>query len=353
MNKKFSIVAALSLSLLAVSACKKDKKEDSDKGDTPAAKVSDTKGGETPTEVKPEIGKTAVAAAAKGDLWNHMPVETEIVVAIDMGNLTGSGLWKQYGPMIAAAAGEKLSVVKEKCGFDVMTTLQGIHMGFNSDNDKEPVIIVRGIERSVASKCIVAMAENEGEKVAVSQDGALTIVKAEKEEDSQMIAWVDDKTAIMVPKKMDKDYLAARIAGTDGLSGNKDLMAIVGKAKRDAPIWFAGKFKDGSKAAEGIKGMAEGKAIAGVFGGIGFEKGIEIALGAEFVNEADVAGAKAKIDQLLPMGKMMAGPAAPLLDKIKIAAAGKDLTINIDLSEADLATLTQLAGPMLGGMMGK
>ncbi len=352
MNKKFSIVAALSLSLFVASACSKDKKEDSDKGDSPSAKVSDTKGGDTPTEVKPEAAKPGTTAVA-GDIWGHMPADTEMVLALDVGSLTQSNLWKQYGGMATAAASEKLELIKEKCGIDLLTTFKSVHVGFNSDKEV-PVIIVKGVERSVAGKCIVAMAESEGKKVTVTQEGPITIVKPEEEgKDGMLIGWVDDATAIIVKGDTDKDSVLARIAGKDGLDSNAGLMAMVGKAKQGAPIWFAAKFKAGSKAATQIKGMAEGKEISGVFGGVGFEKGIEIALGAEFANEADVTASKAKLDQIIPMGKMMAGPAAPLLDKVKIAASGKDLTINIDLSEADLTILTQMAGPMLGGMMGR
>ena len=352
MNKKFSIVAALSLSLFVASACSKDKKEDSDKGDSPAAKVSDTKGGDTPTEVKPEAAKSGTTAAA-GDIWSHMPADTEMVLALDIGSLTKSNLWKQYGGMATAAASEKLELVKEKCGIDLLTSFKSVHVGFNSDKEA-PIFIVKGIERSVAGKCIVAIAESEGEKVTVTEEGPITIAKPEKDgKDGMLIGWIDDTTAIVVKGDTDKDSVLARIAGKDGLSGNAGLMTMVGKAKQGAPIWFAANFKEGSKAAKQIQGMAEGKAIAGVFGGIGFEKGIEIALGAEFANEADVTAAKAKIDGILPMGKMMAGPAAPLLDKVKIAVSGKDLTINIDLTEADLTILTQMAGPLLGGMMGR
>ncbi len=353
MNKKFSIVAALSLSLFVASACSKDKKEDSDKGDSPAAKVSDTKGGDTPTEVKPEADKPGATAAVAGDIWSHMPADTEMVLALDVGTLLKSNMWKQYGGMATAAAGEKLDLVKEKCGIDLLTSFKSVHVGLNSDKEA-PIIIVKGIERSVAGKCIVAMAESEGKKVTVTEEGPITIAKPEEEgKDGMLVGWVDDTTAIIVKGDTGKEFVLARIAGKDGLSGNAGLMAMVGKAKQDGPIWFAGKFKEGSKAFEQAKGMTQGKALSGVFGGLGFQAGVEIAIGIEFVSESDASAAKGQIDMILPMAKGSIGPAGALLDKVKIATSGKDLTVDIALTSKDLEMIKNMAAPMLGGMMGR
>ncbi len=348
MNKKLSIVAALSLSLLAFSSCKKDKKEEGKEADT-TAKVTGEKG-DKPTEVKPEANKPDAvkpAAEVKG-VWKHIPASSEIVVSINVGKIMESSLWKAYGPMAMAKADDKLKLVKEKCGFDPLTAFSSIQMGMDSDNGKEPTIVIQGIERAAAQKCMIALAESEGEKVEITEDGPISIVKSDKE--TTGLAWVNDTTVILTPKQADKEYLLARIAGTDGVDSNAALMAIVGKAKQSAPFWFAASLKEGSKASKSAKGATQGKEPTAFYGAVGFDKGIELAVGATFKTAEEAASLKAEMEQLLPMGKGMLPAAGPIIDKVKIGNAGNDLTIALELTEADIETLKKAAGPMMGGM---
>ena len=344
MKHNLSIATALALSLLVVPACKKDKKEDSNKPATSEKAGGDTKakGGDKGTAEKGNSPGTAAA----GDMMAHFPADTEIVVAFNIANLTGSKMWKDYGDAAMAKASKELGEFKETCGFDPITTIKSVHMGINSAKSEEPVMIVNGFAREQLTTCATAMAAKEGKKVEITEEGKFTFITHEDKKTT--IAWVDGTTMLLVPNKDDKAYLEARIAGKDGLKGNAGFETAAGKAKQSAPIWFAGNFAAGSPAATGAGAM--GAAPTGFYGSIGFTDGLDFDLGVTFADAKSAEETLNMAKPMLGMAKGQLGPAGDIVDNLKLATKGADMTVGLKLTEADIEKLKALAGPMLGGM---
>tara|TARA_R110002096_G_scaffold433381_2_gene651988 strand:- start:29681 stop:30712 length:1032 start_codon:yes stop_codon:yes gene_type:complete len=343
MKHNLSIATALALSLLVVPACKKDKKEGADKTETSEKAGGDTKakGGDKGTAEK---GNSPGAAVA-GDMMAHFPADTEIVMAFNIPSLIGSKMWKDYGDTAMAKVSKELGEFKETCGFDPITTIKTVHMGINSAKSEEPVMIVNGFAREQLTTCATAMAAKEGKQVEITEEGKFTIVSHEGK--TTTIAWVDATTMLLVPKKDDKAYLEARMAGKDGLKGNAGFETAAGKANQSAPIWFAGNFAAGSPAGRGV-GM--GAAPKGFYGSLGFADGLDFNLGVTFADAKSAEETLNMAKPLLSIGKSKLGPAADIVDNLKLATNGADMTVGLKLTEADIAKLKTLAGPILGGM---
>ncbi len=344
MKHNLSIATALALSLLVVPACKKDKKEGSDKTET-----SEKAGGDTKT--KAEKGSTdkgsSPGAAASAGMMSHFPADTEIVVAFNIANLTSSKMWKDYGDAAMANAAKELGEFKETCGFDPITTIKSVHLGINSAKGEEPVMIINGFARKQLTDCATAMAAKEGEKIEITEEGKYTFI-TNKNAEKTAIGWVDDTTMLLVPNKDDKAFLEERMAGKNGLKGNAGFETAAGKAKQAAPIWFAGNFADGSPAASGMGAM--GAAPKGFYGSIGFTDGIDFDLGVTFADAKSAEETLNMAKPMLGMAKGQLGPAGDIVDKLQMATKGADMTVGLKLTDADVEKLKALAGPMLGGM---
>ncbi len=343
MKHNLSIATALALSLLVAPACSKDKK--GDKGET-AEKASESKaksGEKTSAEKKGSPG-----ALAPADVLSHFPADTEIVISFNVAGLTGSSMWKQYGEAAMANASKELGEFKDTCGFDPITTLKSMHVGINSAKSDDPVLIVNGFARGTLMDCAKKMSEKEGEKVKITEDGKFTVLTGD--DGTTAVAWINDTTLIVVPKKNDKAYLQARLDGKDGLKGNTAFTATAAKAKQGAPIWFAGNFAEGSPAASGMGAM--GAAPKGFYGSIGFSDGIDFALGMSFADAAAAEQTLGMAKSMLPMAKGPLGPAGDILDKLQLATKDADMTIGLKLTDADVEKLKGAAGGILGGMGG-
>lgn len=350
MKKTISIALFAVMGLAVGSSCKKDddKKAADPKAET-AEKVT-TPTTETPpaTEVKAPV---EVAKASHPDVLGHLPADTEVVISLSFTTLATTPLWNQYSAMAMDSMSKELTEIKETCGFDPMTTLNSVVVGVNSSRDEEPVVIISGFERKGLTECFKSMAEKEKEKLSITEDGAITIIKGSKKKGkNQTIGWINDTTMIMVPKKNDKKWIEARIAKTDGLDTSKGFASIADSANKGEPVWFAVRAKEGSPMAKGLASMTMGSNPLGAYGSVGFNDGLQLNVGARF---ADAKAATSLLEQVKPMIGMLKpqlGPAASMLDKLVLATADADLTLNLNLSSGDLEHISKMAAPM---MMGK
>jgi hypothetical protein len=245
-----------------------------------------------------------------------------------------------------ASVSKELTEVKGACGFDPIAALQGVYVGVNTAKSDDPVVVVNGFHRDQLEKCFGAMAEKDGEKVEVTRDGAITMVKSSDKD--QAIGWINDSTMVMVPNQSDAAFLKERIAGTGGLGDNPDFSSVLGAADQSAPLWFAGHFQDGSPAADGLGKMMMGAKPLGFYGNLGFAEGLQVDVGLRFGTAEEASQLLEKVKPMLGVAKGQLGPAGKLVDKLQLAAADKDMTVKLSLSNADLEQLQQLAGPMLG-----
>ncbi|MCP4446513.1 MAG: hypothetical protein GY811_14380 [Myxococcales bacterium] len=342
MKQNLSIATALAMSLLVAPACSKDKK-DGDKGETAQKMGGDSK-------AKGGDKGNSSGAAASGDIMSHFPANTEVVLALNMASLTGSKMWKQYGDAAMANAPKELGEFKETCGFDPVSTIQSVHMGINAANKDQPLIIVSGFARGKLTECVKKMAKKEGEKIEITEDGKFTFMSGDGPDKKTAIVWISDSTLMLVPNMSDKDYLQARLDGKDGLNGNADFNTAAGKAKQGAPIWFAASFGADSEIAAEMGAM--GTAPKALYGSVGFTDGVDFALGVTF---ADAKSAEDTLNMAKPMlglAKESLGSAADIVDKLKLATSGADMTVSLKLTDADVNKLKALAGQMLGSLGG-
>ena len=319
-------LAALMIASLATFGCSKDK-ESSASG-----------------------GKASADATAAFALFAK---DSNMVVGINMTQLTSSDIYKKFKPMLdqqIEQAGDDFKDFKAKCGIDPMKDFKSMIIGGKAGADMEPdektmLVVVKGPERPKMVECGKKMSEEKGGTVA--EEGNFTKV-TKKDGEVQWIGWLDNNTMVVAPK-MDKAGLEARMAGKDGLSGNKEMMDLLGNTDQTASLWFA-MAPDG-----GIKPPAGGMPMPAMdfkaaFGSISTKSGVKIDVGAR-TGSADSASKlkkelQGKIKEIKPMADMMG--AGKYVDKLKLSSNGPDLLAKMSLSMKDIEELQKLAGKGMG-----
>ncbi len=335
---------ALASALAFFPACSKEKKPEAEK----AATDESGKASESP-DTKAKLAKSAKRIALTpgtvspelGPILKHMPQDTEILVSMNLAKLTSTPLWQKVGPAAIAKAGGGLAQAKETCGFDPISKLTSVHFGINSSRDSEPVVVVKGLSRGPLIACIKSLAKLKDAVVDVTDEGNFTIVKGKEEGETQAVVWIDESTLLLVPGKVDKEYLQARLDGKNGLIGNADFTQSAGKANQSAPIWFAASFGASSKAAKGMALM--GGQPTAVYGSVGFEDGLQLAVGVTFDNETIARSSLATAKNMIGMGKGAMGPLAGLVDKVAMTTDGADLKVSLSMTKQEVEQLSNMA----------
>lgn len=224
-----------------------------------------------------------------------------------------------------------------------------LQVGVDSADSEKPTVLVRGLEKAQVKTCFEGMAKKEGDKVKVEEDGDFLKVTNEKSEET-LIGWVDDKTMVLAPNQADKAALQARIDGKDGLDSHKAFADVASAANQGASVWFAVSPRDGTELAKGMSQNPLQVAPQGLYGSLDFKSGLGLDLGVRFASADEAAGAKEKVMPMIGQMKPMLGPAAAMVDKLKVATSGNDMTVNLNLTNKDMEQMQQMLGPMMGGM---
>lgn len=335
------IALSLLLPFLVLSACSKEKKAEPDKA---VATASDTV-----TATKDEVAGAAdmialvptAASAELASILKYMPIDTEILVAVNLVSLTGTPLWNKLGPAAIAKAGASWDNAKATCGFNPVLSLSSVHLGFNSKGGGEPVIIAKGLSRKPLVACIEKLVSQRKDELEVSEEGNFTIVKGKKDGESQTVIWLDDTTLLLVPGKADKAYLQARFDGKDNLAGNADILFPAAKANQSSPIWFAGKFGVSSKAAKKMASM--GSQPKALYGSVAFVDGVQFSLGVTFENEEGAKSTLGQVKAMMGVAKGSLGALAGLVDKTQLTTDGSDLKLSLNMNKDEVDQLSNMA----------
>jgi hypothetical protein len=319
---------AVVLAVGAVSACKKDDKSDPVAGALGGSAVPGTS-----------------ASPASGDDLALLPVDSEIVIGINVAQLQDSALWKQFvGPALDKARTQgkvdKLKEIQDKCGFDPVTSIKSVSIGVkNTSNDKpDGVFVVHGVDKAKAASCVDKMkAEAAANGTEITKDGDVYLVKNKDKGDTTGIVFVNDTTAVMVVG--DKGATAASVkavaAGGGALKTSPTFVEMYSKVKTTDSVWFVVNGKLLEKAA------AIGTKPKAVFGSLNVSDGLALDTRIK-VDSPDVAA------QLAGKIKEQTAQAAAMVDKIDVASDADVVKLNVVLSNQKLQALITQFGALFG-----
>ncbi len=337
------VVLTVGIAALAFAGCDKDKK-DKKGGDTPAAKGGGEAAG--PGAARAKGGGSAKSA------FNLLPSSSNMVLGINVGALRGTALWKQYAPMIKQQAGEEFKEFTATCGIDPFTAVDSVVIGGDTANEKNMVVAIKGnVPKAKVLECAKKMAEKEGEKIEIKEDGDL-VGFSEDGGDTMWVAWLADGTIVTGGgAENNPDWLKGVISGKDSITSNKEFMGLVNSTDSNASVWFAMQPPADDNP---FQGMPTGEPPTALFASVDLKSGLKLDAGMRF-KSAD--GAKALAEQAnAAMGGMKSDPnVGKYIEKTKVSTSGNDLIVKIDLNQAEFDELMQQLQqqlPMLMMMMG-
>ncbi len=154
------------------------------------------------------------------DAARHHAADTQFILAVRARALLES---KPIGSVLLAQRDNKglapLLVVARLCQIDIFHDIDWLTFGIaDLEGDAFDVIISGNLDREKFDACAA--------KLSV---------------DASAVGWIDDRTLLMTSRKgADKNWIEARVAGTDSFADDPGKAAMLSRVDRASTIWFAG-----------------------------------------------------------------------------------------------------------------
>jgi hypothetical protein len=333
--RRGSPVLALVGALVFVGACKKDdKKADPATGQTAGD-----------SSAKPASGTASMAAGAV-DLA-LLPLDSELVVGINLSQILQSALWKQFvEPKIMTPENtKKLADFKTQCGFDPTTAVKTMSIGLKGlANDKpDGVVVIHGVDKAKLWSCLDTMkAEMAKDGTEYTKDGDVAMFKNTKGGPPVALTFTNDTTAVgVIGDQATPAGVKAVTAGNSALKSSPPFLDMYTKVKTTDSLWLL--MNGNAKVLDKMSTM--GIKAKAVFGSLNVTDGLSLDMRLR-LESPDAA------TQLTTMSKQQMAQAAKMFDQIDVAADGSDVKYTVVLSNQKLQQLIAQFGPMLGAFGG-
>ncbi|MEM9488465.1 MAG: hypothetical protein AAGC55_04945 [Myxococcota bacterium] len=322
-------LAVLAVLALAASGCSKEEKKEEAAKDEAASPAEGDKAAKA-VEKAPGAARAVAGSMGKSG-FAIMDKESNLVLGFSLAKVTASALWKQFGPLVMAQAGEDYQKFKATCGMDPMTAIESVIIGGKIDDEDSMVFVMNGVTRSQLIDCGKKMAAAEGEKIEIADEGKLTKV-VDKEGQTMYLGWLDDKTMVGSPKGEDKAVVEGILAGKGGLDGNAEMMNLLGNTDTNGALWFA-------VSDTGDMGSGGPVKFNAAYGTVSFEGGLKLDVGMRTASAEDATKA---VDELTKqLAGLKGGPTGKFVSKLQLKANEADVIAQLSLTDAELMELIQ------------
>ncbi|HEY0477458.1 MAG TPA: hypothetical protein VGD37_08025 [Kofleriaceae bacterium] len=318
------LVVMLGLGLLA--ACKKDDKS------------SPAPGGDKTAETSAQGG------AATGDDLSYLPVDSELVLGMNVSQLRQSSLWKQFvePKLMTGETQQKLAEFKAKCGgYDMMNAVRSASLGLKNLTTAPPtgVVVVHGLDKTKTLDCIE---KNKGEIVneggEVKREGDVLLLK-DKRGQTSALSFLNDSTLLVgLGDNATAAGMKAVAAGGSTLKSSPKFLEMYKKVNTGDSLWLLVNGRLLDKAPMGMKARA-------VFGSINVTSGLGVDLRVQFESP----------DQATQAAGMLNGQAKQAqayVDKAEFTSDGAELHASVMMSQQKLQALISQLGGLLGAFAG-
>jgi hypothetical protein len=291
----------------------------------------------------------AACKGGGGDAAKFIPEAATMVGGIDLAGVQGTQSWKDNKAMVESQGKEMLDAMSAcNLGLDKWKSLTFGVDPAGGDEKMAAVVVADGVGKKENLDCAAGKIKekNGGKDPWTAENEGKTL----KMEDGQVAYVVDDNTIVVSGKAWAADV--EKLTKGEGKSAfDGALKDVIGRTNTGKHVWFAGKLPDDAKGAAKMLGdVGEPQDVAGW---LDLSGGVEawIAIGFKSGDEATKAkdAAQTQFDAFKGMAGQMGVPQA-VVDSVKFDTKDTAATVSAKISDADLKTLQEKAGGLMGGM---
>ncbi len=297
---------------------------------------------------KKDEGKSAesgggASASTNKDL-DVIPVESELVLGVDLAQAQKSALFQEYAAPAMTRSGDLQKIIetlKTKCDIDPMTAATRLTAGIKDVSSRNPdvVAVLHGIEKAKALPCIDQVKDQlAAEKIEVVKDGDVVVLKSDRGD--LAFTFTGDTTVVMVAGPgANKERVLVVAAGKSTLKTSKEFNDMYSRVQTSHTVWTVlnGKTPAVAKLLEQVN--VKSKAI---FGSTNLTDKLEV--NGRIRVESD--------DQAKKLAELMKSAAAyieKMAEKLEIETDSADVRFTVVFTPKQLKNVLAVVGPLLSG----
>jgi len=266
-------------------------------------------------------------AAAENDPLAFLPLESDVVIGLDARQILGSGLWRYLEPRLMQRFGGGLAELRQACGYDLLAALRSVTVGVRLGSSTEGVIVLRGLPRDRTTACLARGVAGRGP--ARIEGGVITVPGASPDEPPASMAFAGAATLVLGSTRA---ALAAALSAGAPLRRSPAFFELWSRVDARRAAWLV---------ANGNSSVFDRLSALGVrpralLGSISLASGLALT-GRLRLGSPDEAA------QLSSLAQAQSGALQGMAGRLEIGAEGSDVTVQVELSEAQLETLAGLA----------
>jgi len=290
-------------------------------------------------------GALALSSAAHADskAWNELKAklgpDAQLIAGVNVSAIKSSKLVQQLLPQVLSKMGssDQIDQLTKVCKLEPLTSIDSFVIATDSSDKGIVTVSLAGANRSSLEACAKKLSG--AQTITIGKDGALTSYAVTG--DTAWVAWLSNDTVVIPTEPADKAALTKWIGGGFAKSA---IAKLVGTTKTSSAVWLSTtKSND----------LDAGQRMVGAFGNA------DLAAGKINVNaHLTLQDAKAAADAVAKANKQLVDakqnppmPAlAPIIDGIKLSAAGSDMVVSVSLGEDQVMMLVGMAMATAGAV---
>jgi hypothetical protein len=271
--------------------------------------------------------------AALADPVGFLPVDSELVLAIDGDEVRKSPLWTMAEQRIRMMAGAKFTTFTASCGFDPLATIRGVTIGLRALKNDQPrgVVVITGVSRDKLTECFDRTVKTSAE---ITRDSDVFVLRSTASDPTGLaVTFVDEATAVMlIAPTADRAALTKVLASGAPLRRSPTFTQLLAQVDTASAVWGIANGKSS------IFDIAQGnQKPSAIWGSIRLDSGASVAVRIRF-NDVAVA------QQLATQAQTQLTGAQMFFDRLDVNADGSELVVEAVMSETKLASLMSLMG---------
>ncbi|MEJ7599276.1 MAG: hypothetical protein WKG01_15325 [Kofleriaceae bacterium] len=289
-------------------------------------------------------GGGGTTTASSGDDLGYLPVASQVVAGIDVAQLQGSALWKDFvQPLIMKDAQAQIAEFQQKCGFDPMTAVKRVTVGLKNADGRNPagVAVIHGLDKTKAMACFEKQkAELATENVEVTVDGDVVLMKKQGEVPVGLTFVKDTMAIVVIGQDATVAGVKAAAVGGSALAKSTKFSSVHDKIGSGKSIWFV---VDGTTpmVAKGLSQM--NIAAEAAFGSIQVTDKLAADVRLRLPSSDEATATATRLRE--GVGEMVSG----FVEKIDFGHDDRDMKVTSTVTKAQLETLSNLLGLKRGG----
>jgi hypothetical protein len=292
----------------------------------------------------------AACKGGGGDAAKFIPEAATVVGGIDLAAVQGTQSWKDNKAMLESQGKEQLDAMAAcNLGLDKWKSVTFGVDPAGGDEKMAAVIVADGLGKKENLDCAAGKIkeQNGGKDPWTAENEGKTL----KMEDGNVAYVIDDNTVVLAGKAWAADV--EKLTKGEGKSAfDGQLKDIIGRTDTGKHVWFAGKLPDDAKGAAKALGEGVGEP-QDVAGWLDLSGGVELWVAIGFKSSEEATKAKEAGEKQFEGFKAMAGQfGVPqgVVDSVKFDTKDTAATVTAKATDADIKTLQEKMGGMMGGM---